>query len=892
MSFKEKLNSFFILILCFLFIQTISYSQNNNDEVAQELVLASDGVAHYVIYYSSSESEIVEHAALELGQWLEEISGANFPTTTDDSNVQDKIIIGKNNPFAQAISDQLDFNSIHDDGFRIYTYNGDVYIVGNIDRGTLYGVYYLLDAYYGVRWFSPEFDYVPQQSTLTISDDTNDLQNPRFQYREIFNGDTDDPYFRQHNRLNGSRGDTHRSTMDYPSEINTWSKDGPSGGHNFHDIISETYWYGGQILTMEEGTRSEAADYFTNKITNEGDSTWYMFAQEDNGWEPDGDSQSFADGHGGKLSAPIADMLIDVANRVRQTHSEAHLATSAYQWSFDAPTGMTIPEYVMIEVSPIEANFGYPYSNVTKNEQANNAFTSWDQISSSLAVWDYNANFQNYLQPLPNIKPMCENIQYLADINSIKSYFGEGSYNTQGAEFAELRAWVAARLLWDPYQDYQTLIDEFCDGYYGPASTYIKQYIDLMHQSVIDTDDRIAAKQRITSDYLNLDFIRQADDLMANAEAAATGEYLSHVHDVRLGVDMTILLREHLYKADAEARGEIWTEDPNRRARFDQYSADANIENYNEDSPIQVLYDAMDIERVVPPDPDIVSENDEWIDFQDLDFWICCGVTYTEDQLASDHGAVKYIGPEWAIQLKLDLLPPDGEWTFYAYVKADVKPGADPNAEAFNMGVEPGSWISPTVAEVQDGEYHVFEFPEMPVVYQTGKDVWLSPEEETINNLYVDRIVAIKKKTVLLQTKIFLEGAYNSNTGQMSTALHSDLPLTSPYSEDARTVNSISVDVVDWILVQLRETATGTAITSKSAFLHKDGRIVTDDGTSGEIELNAPAGNYYIVIKHRNHLAVMSKNAISLNSTSSTLYDFTTGSEQFYGTGGAKQLGN
>jgi hypothetical protein len=66
--------------------------------------------------------------------------------------------------------------------------------------------------------------------------------------------------------------------------------------------------------------------------------------------------------------------------------------------------------------------------------------------------------------------------------------------------------------------------------------------------------------------------------------------------------------------------------------------------------------------------------------------------------------------------------------------------------------------------------------------------------------------------------------------------------------------------------------------------------MVSDNGTSGEIELTAPEGNYYIVIKHRNHLAVMSANAVSLNGTSSTLYDFTTGSDKFYGNGGAKQL--
>ncbi len=144
---------------------------------------------------------------------------------------------------------------------------------------------------------------------------------------------------------------------------------------------------------------------------------------------------------------------------------------------------------------------------------------------------------------------------------------------------------------------------------------------------------------------------------------------------------------------------------------------------------------------------------------------------------------------------------------------------------------------------------------------------------------------------LLLQTKIFLEGPYNSTTHQMDANLGSNLPKTSPYPEDPRTVNSIPADVVDWVLVQLRaDIDSSTTVISHSAFLNKDGRVVADDGTTGEIKLNAAEGNYYIVIKHRNHLAVMSANTIPLNSTTSTLYDFTTGSDKYYGNDGAKKL--
>ncbi|MCK5147571.1 hypothetical protein KAR48_12510 [bacterium] len=142
-----------------------------------------------------------------------------------------------------------------------------------------------------------------------------------------------------------------------------------------------------------------------------------------------------------------------------------------------------------------------------------------------------------------------------------------------------------------------------------------------------------------------------------------------------------------------------------------------------------------------------------------------------------------------------------------------------------------------------------------------------------------------KEEGVRIQTKIFLEGPYDSETNEMYTSL--TVPTTSPYSEDARTVSSIPADIVDWVLVELRSTVDGSAVVSKSAFLHKDGRIVADDGTTSYIEMEASADDYFIVIKHRNHLAVESDEVHTLSTGSSTPYDFTvdasTAYDKYYG---------
>jgi len=141
-----------------------------------------------------------------------------------------------------------------------------------------------------------------------------------------------------------------------------------------------------------------------------------------------------------------------------------------------------------------------------------------------------------------------------------------------------------------------------------------------------------------------------------------------------------------------------------------------------------------------------------------------------------------------------------------------------------------------------------------------------------------------------LKVKVFMEGPYDQNSNSMTTQIHSLIPTTSPYPENPRRIATIPSGVVDWVLIELREHPDSSAKVSRSVFLRNDGYLVADDGTNDVIDLGAPEGSYYIVIKHRNHLAVLSSTSLLLNTTTSSSYDFTTGSNKYYGTGGAVEL--
>ncbi len=143
------------------------------------------------------------------------------------------------------------------------------------------------------------------------------------------------------------------------------------------------------------------------------------------------------------------------------------------------------------------------------------------------------------------------------------------------------------------------------------------------------------------------------------------------------------------------------------------------------------------------------------------------------------------------------------------------------------------------------------------------------------------------REPVTLNIDVYLEGAY-AGSGSMRTDLQDNdyLPSTSPYSEDPRVVESIPADVVDWVLVELRLAADGMAVASRSAFLKNNGRIITEDNASGIDFFVEKQNSYYIVVRHRNHLAVMSSSVLDCSSGSGS-WDFTGALAKFYGSDAA-----
>ncbi|MEP7164576.1 MAG: hypothetical protein ABI741_07775 [Ferruginibacter sp.] len=88
--------------------------------------------------------------------------------------------------------------------------------------------------------------------------------------------------------------------------------------------------------------------------------------------------------------------------------------------------------------------------------------------------------------------------------------------------------------------------------------------------------------------------------------------------------------------------------------------------------------------------------------------------------------------------------------------------------------------------------------------------------------------------------------------------------------------------ITDWVFVQLHDGTSGAVVSTRSALLQRDGDVVETDGVSPVNMAGNIGGNYYISIRHRNHLGVRSLNNMLLAKTTATPYNFTTAQTQAF----------
>lgn len=153
-------------------------------------------------------------------------------------------------------------------------------------------------------------------------------------------------------------------------------------------------------------------------------------------------------------------------------------------------------------------------------------------------------------------------------------------------------------------------------------------------------------------------------------------------------------------------------------------------------------------------------------------------------------------------------------------------------------------------------------------------------------------IAPILKAKILLAHADPTTGVMNDYLTTLSNFSMTDPYIVAPLSANYTHVNNNKIDgispsilannanpIIDWVFIELRQgTSSATnVVATKAALLRKDGTLVSTDGITAVQFPKVNAGNYYIALRHRNHLGFRTLQPIQMNSLT-TFQNFTNGS--------------
>ena len=173
-----------------------------------------------------------------------------------------------------------------------------------------------------------------------------------------------------------------------------------------------------------------------------------------------------------------------LANDIKDDYPGVYIDTLAYRYTRKAPKNIKPADNVIIRLCSIECCFTHALSDETcaQNREFKKDIEEWAAICDNLYIWDYTYNAETYFSFFPNFDVLWDNVQFYKNHN-VTGVFLEGQQVSVSGEFAELRSYLLAKLLWDPdmtEEEYYAYMDEFLQYYYGAGWEKIKEYMTSM----------------------------------------------------------------------------------------------------------------------------------------------------------------------------------------------------------------------------------------------------------------------------------------------------------------------------------------------------------------------------------------------------------------------------
>jgi len=521
---------------------------------AGEFVIMRDAISQCELVVSRNPSVSEATAIKELKRYISQMSGARIATASiAEAGRGAHLIVGAD--AVKAIHPEVDLSGLGNEGFILKQQGEDLLIAGGKLRGTMYGVYALLEEL-GCYWLTPDEELVPKKKTLTVSNiDTR--QVPVLKQRNVMYYGTGDTPWGARNKIN--RPGWSLIPEEYGGTFET-------AGHQAHNLF---------LLMKEAGVEVEEDMYciwngkrngaqlcltdprviaaFTKAQIQVAKSVpgvpYVQISQEDTKifCQCERCLKIDADAYGKPANqlgpSEHAGQMVYCVNEIAQAMAKevpgTDLMFAAYLATRKPPPHATLEPNVIVGLALIESNYMRPLSegHIAVNVKGRDDLVGWGKLSDKIFVWDYVVNYNHYNMPFPNLDVLVPNVKFYVD-NNVRFFMEQAAHSGANAEFSQLRRWVLAKAMWNPEADNQALISQFLELYYGPAAPAIQEYIDAVHQPSRTQVFKSRIYDRLNAPYVQANIIAAAEVAMQKANELAKGnpDYERRVRHAHLPV--------------------------------------------------------------------------------------------------------------------------------------------------------------------------------------------------------------------------------------------------------------------------------------------------------------------------------------------------------------------
>ena len=497
--------------------------------LSQTMLVTNGNTSSRIIL--KENNQISWTAANLLQTFIQKVTSCKLPVVVSQTPRKGDILIGGQSPA-----------EVTEDGFSISTQDGILKISGK-ENGVVYGVVTLLEQYLGIDyWGENEYSLTPSKTVnLPL---INKVENPGFRYRQTqcYAIHTDSIY-KWWNRL------------EEPNEVfaagywvHTFDKLLPSSIYGKEHPEYYSYFKGkrhpgkaSQWCLSNPEVFEIVAQRVDSIFKANPDKHIMSVSQNDGNYTNcTCDACKAIDDYEGALSGSIITFL----NKLAARFPDKEFSTLAYLYTMNPPKHVKPLPNVNIMLCDIDCDREVTLTENASGKEFVKAMEGWSKITNNIFVWDYGINFDNYLAPFPNFHILQDNIR-LFKKNHATMHFSQIA-GSRGGDFAELRAYLVSKLMWNPEVNVDSLMQHFLHGYYGEAAPYLYQYIKIMEGALIGSGQRLwIYDSPVSHKYgmLKPALMRRYNHLFDLAEKAVAAEpdFLKRVQRARLPIQYSEL---------------------------------------------------------------------------------------------------------------------------------------------------------------------------------------------------------------------------------------------------------------------------------------------------------------------------------------------------------------